>query len=160
MRFSSLALAFAVMTAPLAAAAAAPPPQVSSVEVTIGPRLQAKSHDYGQRDLDYLARDLRRDVESSLRSKGLLTPGGARLHLVILDAKPNRPTFAQMSRNPDLSMRSVGVGGAEIGGDLAGRPLHYQWWETDIRTERGSVTWSDADRAFQMFAYNLARGRF
>jgi hypothetical protein len=159
MRTSAIALTLALLAAPLAAAAE-PPGPVSSVEVSIGAPLEAKASEYGRRDLDALARDLRRDVEQTLSRRGLLAPRGSRLHLIIVDAKPNRPTFAQLSRNPSLSMRSVSIGGATIDGELNGRPLlHFQWWEDDIRNERGAGTWTDAEHAFDIFAHRFANGR-
>lgn len=158
MRFPKLALALAIAAAPLAATAA-PLPPVSSVEVTIGAPLQAKAQEYGPRELNYLESDLRSDVQRSLAAKGLLSRSGAPLHLVIVDARPNRPTFAQLSRTPGLSMRSVSIGGATIDGEIGGRRLHFQYWENDIRNERGSATWTDAEQAFQIFAHRLADGR-
>jgi hypothetical protein len=162
MSMPKLVLALALAAAPLAAAAAGPGAPISSVDVTIGAPLQANAQKYGERDLDYLARELKTDVERSLRSQGRLAPGGARLRLVIVDAVPNRPTFAQLGANPSLSMRSVAVGGATIDGEQmgpGGHHVHYQWYETDIRLERGSATWSDAERAFDMFAHDFASGR-
>lgn len=147
------ALIFALAVAAPAAAFAAP---VSEVHVTLGPKLEAKAHDYGQRDLDYLAKDLKDDIERVLRAKNQLGAGGGRLEVVIEDATPNRPTFAQLGRNPSLSMRSVGVGGASVRGHIGGAEVHYSFWETDIRNERGSATWTDAEAAFDGFAHRVA----
>ncbi len=147
------ALVFVLALATPAAAFAAP---VSDVHVSIGPKLEAKAHDYGQRDLDYLAKDLKDQVEKVLSAHHQFGAGGGTLEVVITDAVPNRPTFAQMSRNPSLSMRSVGVGGASIEAQLGGTPIKYSYWETDIRNERGSATWSDADAAIDGFAHKVA----
>jgi hypothetical protein len=159
--FALPVLAFVLGAAPMVFAAA--PHTVSDVTVSIGPKLQAKASDYGQRDLDALAQELKKDVERDLSAKGRLGPGGAHLELVIADAKPNRPTFAQMGRNPSLSMRSIGIGGATIEGvetaEGSRRTLSYSWWESDIRQERGASTWSDADRVFDTFAHDYANGR-
>ena len=145
------AILFALTLSAPAAALAAP---VSDVHVTIGPKLEAKAHDYGQRDLDALAKDLKDHVESVLRAHNQLGTGGT-LEVVILDAVPNRPTFGQMSRNPSLSMRSVGVGGASIEGRIGGAEIKHAYWETDIRNERGSATWSDAEVAIDGFAHKV-----
>jgi hypothetical protein len=151
-------LAALALIVPLVAQAL--PAAAAEITVTIGPKLQAKAGDYGQRDLDLLAKELRADLERALAAKGQ-TRG--RLDVVITDATPNRPTFAQMGRNPSLSMRSVGVGGASIKGVEHGpggeRSWSYSFWETDIRNERGSATWSDAEQAFDTFARNYANGR-
>ncbi|HWE44927.1 MAG TPA: hypothetical protein VG407_02775 [Caulobacteraceae bacterium] len=150
MRIPALVLAFA-LAAP-AAVFAAP---VSEVHVTIGPKLESKAHDYGQKDIDFLTKDLKEHIESVLRARHQLG-GGGRLEVVIEDATPNRPTFAQLGRNPSLSMRSVGIGGATIRGHLGGTEVNYSFWEDDIRNERGAATWSDAERAFDGFAHRVA----
>ena len=45
-----------------------------------------------------------------------------------------------------------------IGADGATAPIHYRWYETDIRHARFSGTWEDAERAFGFFADRLVRG--
>jgi hypothetical protein len=151
------ALAFALALAVPAATFAAP---VSDIQVTLGPKLLAKAKDknYGQRDLDYLTTDLKNAIQRSLKAKGELGRG-RRLEVVIEDATPNRPTFGQMSANPSLSMRSVGVGGATVRGHLGGQEISYSYWATDIRDERGSATWTDAENAFDGFAHKVADAR-
>ena len=152
---SALALALALGAPAIASAA-----PVSDIQVTLGPKLlaKAKEKNYGKRDLDYLATDLKGNIERALKAKGQLGQGG-RLEVVIEDATPNRPTFGQMSENPSLSMRSVGVGGASIRGRLDGKEISYSYWETDIRNERGSATWTDAENAFDGFARKVADAR-
>jgi len=135
-----------------------PGPQIS---VSIGPALQARADDFGASEIDDLRKDLLDEVTHAF-AHARYTP--ARVDLVIEDATPNRPTFAQLSRSTGLSMRSVGVGGARITGALVGpdgatRPIRYQYFETDLREERGATTWSDADRGFMMLASELAGGR-
>jgi len=163
MRSALAASLIALMAAPALMGFRAPPIPVSSVNVTIGPKLQAKAREYGQRDLDQLRQELKTDVERAVARQGRAGPGGVRLDLEIVDAKPSRPTFAQMGHNPSLSMRSVYTGGATIRGVEHGprgeRAISYSWYESDIRNERGSVTWTDADRAFDMFARDYANGR-
>lgn len=155
------AAAAALLTA--ASAAAAQGPQIAEVRVTIGAKL-AKNSDYGARDLDRLAADLDRSVEQALRRAGRLSPDGGRLELVLEDVRPNRPTFEQMNKRPGLSLQSIAVGGAEISGvesftDGSSRPVSFRWYENDIREARGSATWTDAERAFDMFARKYAGGR-
>lgn len=129
-----------------------------SVSVTIGPKLQEKADEYGQRELDFLARDLQRTVERRVGA----TPG--RYELVIVNAKPSRPTFEQLSDTPGLSMESFGLGGAEIAGDYIApdgsrTPVSYRWYEYDIRWAQHNSTWADAERAFGKLASKLASGR-
>lgn len=159
MRIIALAAA-AALTACLATAANASP---ASVEVTVGPELQAKAaKTYGVRDIADLAGDLKRDVERQLAKTGAYD--GARIELVLSDAKPNRPTFKQLGDKPGLSMQSFGVGGAEISGKLItadGRetPISYRCYETDIRWAQGQTTWADAERSIGSFAHSFARGK-
>jgi hypothetical protein len=161
MRTLVLAAAAALTLAP--AAVAAPLPAVSSVSVTIGPELQEKAAEtYGVRDIQRLADELQRDVERELARKGALGDGG-RLDLVLVDAKPNRPTFKQLSDTPGLSFQSFGVGGATIEGravaaDGTVTPLRYRWYETDIRQAARGGVWSDAEWTINRFASRLSRG--
>jgi hypothetical protein len=153
----TLALAAAALMASATAALAAP----AAVTVSVGPELQEKADDYGQRELTYLADRLRTTVERSLARSGALQD--ARIELVLVDARPNRPTFEQLRDTPGLSMESIGIGGAEIGGrivraDGSETPVAYRWYETDIRQAIGSATWSDAMTSFQRVAHRLSKG--
>lgn len=146
------------------AAQAGPLGPVSSVNVVIGEDLADKADKYGQRELDYLAADLKASVEKALARAGDLDATGGRLDLVIEDALPNRPTFEQMRDNPSLSYESFGIGGADITGVLTtadGRqvPVGYRWYETDIRWAIGAGVWTDATNTFDRFADRLARGQ-
>lgn len=152
---SAAALAATAQTAPLVPAA--------DISVAIGPDLQAKADQYGQRDLDYLAAELRESVQKAVERVGGLAAGGATIDLVLEDAVPNRPTFRQMALKPGLSYESFGIGGATISGVLTtadGRqiPLGYRWYENDIRWSRSAGTWTDAENTFDRFARRLARG--
>jgi hypothetical protein len=145
------------------AAHAAPLGPVAVVHVTIGPQLQDKADDYGQRELDYLAADLKDSVERALERSGGLKPSGGTLDLVIEDALPNRPTMRQMNIKPGLSYESFGIGGAKVGGVLTttdGRQVSvgYGWYETDIRWSEGASTWMDALNTFDRFARRLVTG--
>lgn len=146
-----------------AGSASAQPAGVADVRVTIGPELQEKAGDYGERDLQRLAADLEADVEKALVARGRLG-GESRLELVLTDARPSRPTFEQMARRPGLDMRSVSNGGAaiegeEIGPDGRRRPVKFSWYETDIRWARGKAVWTDAEHAFDRFARQYADGK-
>ena len=151
--------AFAVLVlagVALAGAAAAAP----TVDISIGPGLQKKAHKYGPRELTYLSNDLQHTVQAMAQRHGALD--GARFNLVIADAKPNRPTFQQLGDTIGLSMMSIGVGGATVEGSVTYRdgrvvPVKYSWYNHDITDARGSTTWTAAERAFDMFAYKVAR---
>ena len=155
----NLLLATAVLLAGASAAISAP----ASVQVTIGPELQAKAEKtYGVRDVQRLADNLRADVEKALARTG--AHADARVDLVLVDAIPNRPTFKQLSDRPGLSLESFGIGGAKIEGQItaadgAVTPVSYRWYESDIRQAYGNWVWSDAEWTFDRFARQLGRGQ-
>jgi hypothetical protein len=129
-----------------------------TVSVAIGPKLQDKAEKYGQRELDFLARDLQ---ESVARRVGAV-PG--RYELIIVDARPNRPTFEQLGDRIGLSPLSYGVGGAAVEGayvapDGTRTPIRYRWYESDITWARHASTWADAETAFNRLGNRLARGQ-
>ena len=156
MRAAALPLA-ALILGVAGAASAAP----ASVTVSVSPELMVKAqHDYGVREVDRLADDLRRSVERQAAKSGAFD--GARIVLQLADAKPNRPTFKQMSDRPGLSFESFGVGGAQIEGhavlaDGHVGPRSYRYYETDIRYARLRAPWGDAQSAIDQFAHRLGR---
>lgn len=156
-RILALSAAAFLLSAPAALAAPA------SVSVTVGPELQKKfDKTYGVREAEQLTADLRRSVESALARSG--AHDGARIELVLTDAKPNRPTFKQLGDTPGLSMESFGIGGAAIEGRIvaangAEQPIKYSWYESDIRQAYGSWIWHDAEWTFDRFARRLVRGQ-
>lgn len=155
---------FAVSIAAAGLLAAAPAfATPASVSVVVGPQLQQKAiKTLGVRDVDDLAKDLQKRVSHRLAKTGAYD--GARIELVLVDAKPNHPTFKQLSDRPGLSLRSLSVGGARIegravspGGEVT--PLRFSYEESDIRWVQGLATWSDAEQTFDRFAYELGRGK-
>jgi hypothetical protein len=159
MTMRTLAIAAAALLASATAALAAP----ASVSVTIGPKLQDKAvKELGVREVNDLAAQLQTTVQRRLAKTGAYD--GARIELVLADAKPNHPTFKQMSDRPGLAYQSFGVGGAEIEGRATAAngtvtPLAYKYYESDIRWAHIGGTWADADGTFQRFAYDLGRGQ-
>lgn len=115
--------------------------------------------DYGEREFDYLAGEIREDLTRELDKAGI-TP--ARIDITIEDAKPNRPTFEQLGAG-GLSFQSYSIGGMELKAtayDAAGEimaELEYDWFETDIRDARFNSTWGDARRASGRFARKFAK---
>lgn len=140
-----------------AAAMAAP----ATVETQIGPDLAKLAGDtYGQRDIDALSAQLRREVERAVADAPDLQD--ARISLTLNDARPNRPTMKQLADKPGLSYGSFGVGGAAIEAritraDGSTSELSYRWYETDIRQAAGRSTWQDAEWTISRFARLLAR---
>jgi hypothetical protein len=159
MTMRSLILATAAIAASATAALATP----ASVSVSIGPKLQTKAEEtLGVRDVSDLAKTLQTTVEKRLAKTNAYD--GARIELVLTDAKPNHPTFKQLSDKPGLSMRSFGIGGASIEGravspDGTVTPLRYSYTQSDIRwSERGGI-WTDAESTFDQFAAQLSHGK-
>ena len=103
------------MTALLAIGALAVPAlaqdPVSISPIGFGPELTEKADEYGQRELDYLANEMREDLEREL--SGMLGENGLRLEVTILDATPNRPTMEQMAAR-SLHHSSISIGGASL----------------------------------------------
>jgi len=154
-----------IPTAALAALAlglAAPAFAAAPVEVVIGPDLAKKTKSYGAREIEYVRQWLDESATRAIERKA--NSPVVRADLVLADAVPNRPTFAQMGRNNQLSMLdSVGIGGAKITGtvttaDGAVHPVSFAFYETNIQNEIGAGTWRDAQRAFDMVSSRIARG--
>ena len=149
----------ALLAGPATAASAAP----ASVNVTIGPELQAKAaKSLGERDVNDLAAELRTQVERQLAKTGAYD--GQRIELELTDVQPNRPTFKQLADKPGLSYESFGIGGARIEGSAIApdgkvTPISYRYYESDIRYARRGGTWADAQWTIDRFAYRLGRGQ-
>jgi hypothetical protein len=158
----SVLLYGAVIAALLASAAHAQPPQ-TAVSITIGPELQRKTADFGDREVADLSDALRRTVAQAAAAAGPKAP--ARIDLVLEDATPNRPTPAQLGRNVGLSFSSIGLGGARVSGlvtyaDGVQRPFREQFFETDLADDRGADRWYDAYRAFDQVAYDVKHSHY
>ncbi len=153
--FAALGLVGAALAEPLST--------VASVEVTIGSELKKKAaKEYGVKDVDRLAEELRKDVERQMERTGVLA--GGRVELTLVDVKPNRPTMKQLGDKPGLSYQSFGIGGAAIEGraialDGSVTPISYRWYENDIRDAWYQSTWADAEHAFDRFARRLGQGK-
>ncbi len=120
---------------------------------------------YGERDLNRLAEHLETKMARRLSKKGVTVSDTASktLRLTITDAKPNRPTFEQLSREPSLSFKSFGIGGASFEGQLISASgesigdISYAWYENDFEDAAFSGTWTDAKRAMDFFTRKTAK---
>jgi len=119
-----------------------------------------KNGNYGVRDVARLQARLERKVTAQFARKGITLSDSAPtvLRVTLTNAKPNRPTIEQLSKEPGLSYSSFGLGGAEIeaelvsaGGQSLGN-MQYRFYEDDIRDAAFSGTWTDAYRSFDRFA--------
>lgn len=133
---------------------------VSIAPIQIGPELTEKAEDYGQRELDYLAEQMREDLERELAA--LLGDNGMRLDVTILDATPNRPTMEQMASR-GLHMSSISIGGASLEARLYAadgtelETFSYAWQSHNIRDVVGYTRWTDANRAMNRFARDIGQ---
>jgi len=120
---------------------------------------------YGDKDLQRLSERLQSKLEKSFARRGIEVSDTAStiLRVKIADAKPNRPTFGQLKRQSSLSFQSIGIGGAELEGELiaaGGQSLgtmNYRWYENNIHHVQFGGTWSDAHRAFSRYARKAAK---
>ncbi|MEO1028211.1 MAG: hypothetical protein AAFX02_04045 [Pseudomonadota bacterium] len=117
---------------------------------------------YGEREGDYLAREIAQDIQRSLKRGSLKVH---KVNVTIERAVPNRPTMKQLERNPNLSLvQSFGVGGMELTAQAydksdapIGEAMTYSWFERDIRNVVGFATWTDAHRASNRFSRRFSK---
>ncbi len=125
----------------------------------------ANNSHLGEKELGRLIERLRQRVEKRLIKEGVQVSDSAptTLRITLEDAKPNRPTFTQMSRDTSLSYQSFGTGGAEINAEIIQAngarlgTLSYRFYETSIEFAHHNATWSDANRAIDRFARKAAK---
>ena len=152
---------FAPLAATLAVAAMAQA-QTPTVNVTVGPELQREIEKLGDREVNEQIAGLQAEVAKALAERY----PGATANLVLVDLKPNRPTFEQVRQTPGLDpIRSVSIGGAAIRGEIItadgqSRPVEFSYFSPNIRDVWGYSVWRDADRAFERFGDQIERGRF
>ncbi len=151
----------ALAASALAALALAMPAAALTVEARVSTEFQKKlDDDIGVREARILTDALSRKISAVFADRGVKAE---RVVLTIEDAKPNRPTFEQVSNKPGLDpMRSISVGGARVTGiayDASGAEigrLDYDWYETDLRNVIAATTWTDARTAFDRFSRRFA----
>ncbi len=149
-----------VSIAPLAMAQASAPTVRS---VVVSESLQKKlEKDYGVREANVLKSELQRTVNRSLSQAGRTKV--AWVNLTISDARPNKPTFEQMSKNTSISYGdSLGVGGAKIEAtlyDSSGAVLgsvKHSWFSNSLQDVTALTTWGDASRAFSGAAHKIRK---
>lgn len=138
--------------------------QPEAINVTISPDFAKDAQKLGARDVQSQIEDMTRTLERTLTRRDALN--GATIDLAITDLKPNRPTLEQMSERPGLDpIRSVSIGGAAVEGtvtlaDGTVQPVKFRYFTPNLRDAVGTTTWSDANRAYDRLASNLASGRY
>ena len=167
----ALAAPLALLSAPAQAQrglhaeySATPSGPVAIGAITASEDLLAEDDVVGPRDIERLSNRIRREFERELGQIGQLADNGAGsvLNVVILDATPNRPTAAQLRATPGLSLRSFGIGGAELEAELisaSGETIalyRYEWSSPHIGNSSRAGVWTDAERAIGFFADRVA----
>ena len=116
---------------------------------------------YGEREGETLTEEIIEDLDRAF-SKAGVEP--ARVDVLIVNAKPNRPTLEQLSDRPGLdAFRSISLGGMKLVGpayDTEGNVIasqEYGWFENNLRDVVGSGVWTDANRASRRFATKMAK---
>ncbi|MEM8617806.1 MAG: hypothetical protein AAGF20_12845 [Pseudomonadota bacterium] len=146
----------------ISAMALVPFAAATDLSVGISDALQEKlEDDYGLREGPKLIEEVTEDLEREFARRSV---NPARVDITIIDAKPNRPTFSQLTDRPGLDpIRSISLGGMKLKGiayDESGTVIgerEYRWYENDIRQVIGQSTWGDARRASSRFASRFAK---
>jgi len=153
---------FAALFATLALAAAlAAPAQADQLRpMTVAPAAQKTfEKTYGVREIAGLSAYLETSLRRELAARGLAGDTAFTIETLLLAAKPNHPTFQQISDNVALDyLRSFGLGGATLQArliDPAGRvvkQVDFQWYESDLQMSATGAQWNDAEYAMRRFA--------
>lgn len=127
----------------------------------------ANNGKYGDRAIEHLLEEMQEEIVQDFSKRGLSLSDSAPtlLRITIVDAKPNRPTFNQLSKDASLSYKSFGTGGADMtaefisaGGNIVGT-AEYDYYSSfsDRVGIQSSGTWADADRSFSRFSKKLSK---
>ena len=156
------ALAFgSIVTAGSAAIAQSDAGQVRAI--AISSELQTKfDKEYGVREAAALKQELQRTVDRSLKKMG--PSKVAFVDLTIEDAKPNKPTFQQLSKNTSLSYSSsYSTGGAKVSAKLFDSTgalistVSHEYYSRGLNEVLSEYGWADADRAFNGAARKIQK---
>lgn len=134
--------------------------QATTINVAFSEDFAEKlEEDYGVREGAKLTEEIIEDLQRALDG---MEDKVERVDVTILDAKPNRPTFEQISGSPGLDpIRSISIGGMSLSGTITladgeVSEIEYKWFENDIRLSVGAATWWDANRVSRRFARRVA----
>ncbi len=121
---------------------------------------------YGDKAIEYLIKDIQDELVQDFGKQNIVLSDDAPtlLRVTIEMAKPNRPTFNQLSRDTSLSYKSYGIGGADMsveivaaGGNTLGSASYRYYPSLDEKGFSATGTWSDASRAFSRFSNRLSK---
>lgn len=121
---------------------------------------------YGEDAISDLVEDMSDELARDFAKRGisLSDTASTTLRVTIEDAKPNRPTFRQLSRDTSLSFQSYGIGGAEVSaeiispsGEIIGRADYRYYSSLNDHLLRPIGIWQDTKRAFDRFSKKLSK---
>lgn len=121
---------------------------------------------YGDKAIKYLIDEMQEEIVQDFEKRNIVLSDDAPtlLRVTINMAKPNRPTFNQLSQEPNLSFKSFGAGGADLsmeiiaaGGKILGTAEYDYYPSLDQRAFVQGATWADANRAMSKFSRNLSK---
>ena len=126
----------------------------------------ANNGKYGDKAIEFLLDDMETEITEDFAKRGLTLSDTAPtiLRVTIEEVKPNRPTFNQLSEDPNLSFQSFGIGGAEVsaevvsqGGSVIGTADFDYFSNFNDGTLTGIGVWTDTSRAFSRFSKRLSK---
>ena len=122
---------------------------------------------YGTEELQELLDDTREELVADLTKYGVGYSDSAPtvLRVTLEDVRNNRPTFNQLSRQPNLDFDSYGAGGAELSAELVDGAgvtlgtLEYRWYDSLQGNDLDQATsvWRDTQRAISRFSKASAK---
>ena len=121
----------------------------------------ANNGKYGQKAIDHLVEEMTEELAEDFDKYGIATSDDAPtlLRVTLEMAKPNRPTFNQLSEDASLSFQSFSIGGAEITAEVIGASgenlgtMEYDYYSTLNENGFHPVgIWQDADRSISRFS--------
>lgn len=121
---------------------------------------------YGDREIEYLIEEMKEELVEDFDKRGLMFSEDAPtlLRVTINSAKPNRPTFNQLSEEPSLSLQSFGIGGADMSAEIISADgtvigtADYDFYSSfNERPLQALGTWSDANRSISRFSKKLSK---
>ena len=122
---------------------------------------------YGDREIERLLEKMEDEIRDDFEDRSLTISDTAPmlLRVTINEVKPNRPTFNQLTEDPNLSFQSFSIGGADVsaefiapGGAVIGTAEYDYFSSFSDRQHFFAVhTWYDTNRAFARFSKTLSK---
>ena len=126
----------------------------------------ANNGKYGEREIEYLLEKMQEKITRDFAKRDIQLSDSAAtlLRVTINEVKPNRPTFNQLSIEPNLSFTSLAIGGADVSaeiitadGGVIGTAEYDYFSSFNDPQLQGSTIWTDTRRAFARFSKHLSK---